>query len=113
MLVAAQDTHSENRMASYYRARYYDPAGGRFINEDPIGFYGGTNFYEYVLNEPLNLRDPSGKNPWRNCYRVGRGFWDIDLLWVWSLRDSFNGRRNCRRGGSSGLCNLQLLQQGK
>ena len=32
----------------YYRARYYDPAIGRFISEDPIGFGGGTNFYAYV-----------------------------------------------------------------
>ena len=24
----------------YYRARYYDPAAGRFLSEDPIGFEG-------------------------------------------------------------------------
>ena len=29
----------------YYRARYYDPAAGRFISEDPIGFFGGLNKY--------------------------------------------------------------------
>jgi len=23
---------------SYYRARYYDPAAGRFVSEDPVGF---------------------------------------------------------------------------
>ena len=57
----------------YYRARYYDPAGGRFINEDPIGFYGGTNFYEYVLNEPLILRDPNGKNPGAIAIGLGEG----------------------------------------
>jgi len=46
----------------FYRARYYDPAGGRFISEDPIGFEGGINFYGYAFNSPTNLRDPSGKS---------------------------------------------------
>jgi RHS repeat-associated protein len=27
----------------YYRARYYDPATGRFLSEDPTGFAGGIN----------------------------------------------------------------------
>ena len=47
----------------YYRARYYDPIVGRFISEDPIGFAGGgPNFYAYVLNNPVRLRDPSGQS---------------------------------------------------
>jgi RHS repeat-associated protein len=36
-------------------ARYYDPAVGRFTQPDPLG--GG---YQYVLNNPVNLVDPSG-----------------------------------------------------
>ncbi len=44
----------------YYRARYYDPAVGRFINEDPIGVSGGINFYRYVHNNSTNARDPAG-----------------------------------------------------
>jgi RHS repeat-associated protein len=61
MLVVAQDTHSENRMASYYRARYYDPQVGRFVNEDPIRFDAGDeNFYRYVGNDSVNDSDPSG-----------------------------------------------------
>jgi RHS repeat-associated protein len=38
----------------YYRARYYDPMEGRFIQKDPIGFAGGINLYSYVGNNPLN-----------------------------------------------------------
>lgn len=43
----------------YYRARYYDPAVGRFLSEDPAG-PNGASFYPYVLNNPQSLLDPSG-----------------------------------------------------
>lgn len=44
----------------YYRARYYDPAIGRFVSEDPLGFQAGINFFAYVENNPVNANDPSG-----------------------------------------------------
>jgi RHS repeat-associated protein len=45
----------------FYRARYYDPKLGRFLNPDPIGFEGGdTNLYAYVGNNPVNRTDPQG-----------------------------------------------------
>jgi RHS repeat-associated protein len=44
----------------YYRARYYDPKGGRFVSEDLIGLRGGSNFYEYVRGRPTVLTDPLG-----------------------------------------------------
>lgn len=47
----------------YYRARYYDPGAGRFLNEDPLGFGAGTDFYRYVFNDPLNFIDPDGLDP--------------------------------------------------
>src|SRR6202162_4021538 len=48
----------------YYRARYYDPASGRFLSEDPLQFYGGgANFYRYAFNSSANLNDPSGLAP--------------------------------------------------
>jgi len=46
--------------ASYYRARYYDPSAGRFLNEDPVRFAGASNFYSYVSNNPVLRIDPSG-----------------------------------------------------
>jgi len=50
----------------FSRARYYDPAAGRFISEDPVGFRGGQNFYAYVENGANNLTDPFGLWPWSN-----------------------------------------------
>jgi RHS repeat-associated protein len=44
----------------YFRARWYDPRQGRFISEDPIGFDGGLNFYNYVGNNPVRFIDPFG-----------------------------------------------------
>ena len=46
----------------YYRARYYHPAIGRFISEDPIGLAGGVNLYGYAAQSPLMFRDPRGRD---------------------------------------------------
>ncbi|MDP8261782.1 MAG: RHS repeat-associated core domain-containing protein [Candidatus Ancaeobacter aquaticus] len=35
----------------YYRARYYNPLLGRFIQPDPLGMPDGTNRYIYCLNK--------------------------------------------------------------
>jgi RHS repeat-associated protein len=44
----------------YLRARYYDPAIGRFIQEDPVGLAGGSNVYAYLGGDPTRARDPMG-----------------------------------------------------
>jgi len=48
----------------YYRARYYNPATGRFMSEDPIGFAGGADTYTYANGNPVLLIDPFGLWSW-------------------------------------------------
>ncbi|MBX3038522.1 MAG: RHS repeat-associated core domain-containing protein [Anaerolineales bacterium] len=52
----------------YLCARYYNPNNGRFLSRDtyqgdsqnPITF----NKWQYTYSNPINLTDPSGKDPW-------------------------------------------------
>ena len=43
----------------YNTFRYYDPQVGRFTTQDPIGLFGGVNFYAYAPN-PAAWIDPLG-----------------------------------------------------
>ena len=42
------------------RARYYSPYLMRFLNSDPIGFSGGSNWFAYANGNPISLNDPFG-----------------------------------------------------
>lgn len=76
----------------YLRARYYNPADGRFQSRDT---WGGNvtspmsyNKWQYVYSNPANLTDPTGTNPieWlleqlradtEKCYNAG----DTNCVW--------------------------------
>jgi RHS repeat-associated protein len=49
----------------HYRARFYSPKLGRFLQPDPIGYAGGINIYAYCLNDPVNYVDPWGLDTYR------------------------------------------------
>ncbi|MBI4707834.1 MAG: RHS repeat-associated core domain-containing protein, partial [Candidatus Omnitrophica bacterium] len=56
----------------YYRARYYSPQIGRFLQRDPVGYAVDINLYRYCNNNPLNWVDP-----WGLCkdeVRIGHSF---------------------------------------
>ena len=87
----------------YNRFRYYDPAIGRFINQDPLGLEGGHNLYSYVPN-PNNWIDPLGlrfyvyifENAAKERY-VGKGTGNrVDT----SLGQRIGGRANASKGGT-------------
>ncbi|MEN6424311.1 MAG: RHS repeat-associated core domain-containing protein [Phycisphaerales bacterium] len=70
--VAASDANHPNRFMFtgrefdkdtglyYYRARYYHPEIGRFLQTDPIGYGDGMNWYTYCRNSPIISADPMG-----------------------------------------------------
>ncbi|MDR1423804.1 MAG: DUF6531 domain-containing protein [Azoarcus sp.] len=45
----------------YYKARFYSPTLGRFLQTDPVGTIDDLNLYAYVGNNPVNFSDPSGE----------------------------------------------------
>lgn len=49
--------------AYHYKARAYQPALGRFLQTDPIGYAAGGNLYAYVGADPVNWTDPLGLDP--------------------------------------------------
>src|SRR5262249_680390 len=59
----AQQTDTSTGL-QYLRARYYNPADGRFLSRDTFpGSFGNPvdlNRYVYVANAPVNSSDPSG-----------------------------------------------------
>ena len=68
----------------YYRARYYSPELGRFLQVDPIKYNVGPNIYNYVDNNPCIWVDPLGLQKQSNCLitiRLAHGFSEPKSNW--------------------------------
>ena len=67
------------------RARYYSPYLMRFLNADPIGFSGGSNWFAYADGNPISLSDPFGLCADRNACTGGTGRRGVTVPFpVWS-----------------------------
>jgi RHS repeat-associated protein len=44
----------------YFRARYYCPIMGRFLQTDPMGYHDAMNLYQAFGMNPINFTDPFG-----------------------------------------------------
>jgi RHS repeat-associated protein len=52
----------------YVRNRIYNPALGRWLQRDPVGYAGGINLYEYVGGRAVVAVDPAGMLRCVPCY---------------------------------------------
>jgi RHS repeat-associated protein len=67
-LEAAAEGLSQN----HYRD--YDPSIGRYIQADPLGYWGGQSLYAYVDGRPYDDVDPTGQCPWCVAALINAGF---------------------------------------
>ena len=72
----------------YMRARFYDPAIGRFLSEDPIW---STNLYPYADNNPVMRIDPRGENTFQSY--VSNGIENLKLG-AEVIKDIFTGNHD-------------------
>ena len=84
---------ADNTGLQYNRARYYNPALGRFISEDPIGIGGGIDVYTYADDNPVQEVDPSGLDPAGGVLQAG-----VCAAGVLSGRKSLGGAIGCLGG---------------
>ncbi|UNV83990.1 RHS repeat-associated core domain-containing protein [Neisseria macacae] len=50
-LFRLQNQYADRETGLHYNFfRYYEPDAGRFVNQDPIGLWGGMNFYSFASN---------------------------------------------------------------
>ncbi|RME21373.1 MAG: RHS repeat-associated core domain-containing protein, partial [Candidatus Zixiibacteriota bacterium] len=107
----------------YFRARYYDPALGRFVARDPAGYtktfldlYGG--YFVPRLNDPAGMtmvypypfRDPTRRACCRFARFYGAAFRDS---WVREVRCPLGSARACCESRASGWFHHWVVLQAR
>ena len=70
----------------YMRARYYEPASGRFVSEDPS--MSGRNWFLYACNKPTCQGDENGRTP-LNIIEGLAGFGAAMLAIVFAMENNY------------------------
>ncbi len=65
----------------HYKARFYSPSLGRFLQTDPIGYKDDVNLYAFVGNNPGNRIDPTGLASLGAWANLGSGESFVYDLW--------------------------------
>lgn len=101
----------------HYRARQYDPAIGRFLQRDPLGYYDSMNMYEYVVSNPVNWVDPYGLSVFNINFDIKTG--EVVLsgsgdIYDFEVRIKYRPRRAGRRqrGNASASGNVTFKGEG-
>ena len=69
-----QNQYADRETGLHYNFfRYYEPDAGRFINQDPMKYLGGANFYTYAFNI-TSWVDYLGLNPFKIYSRLRQIF---------------------------------------
>ena len=79
-----QNQYADRETGLHYNFfRYYEPDAGRFVNQDPIGLEGGSNFYQFAVNTKTWV-DPLGLNTInaRILATAARGEWGETLILI-------------------------------
>lgn len=97
-----------------FGARDYDPAIGRWLSKDPIGFWGGdTNLYGYVLQDPVNFIDPKGTFALPLFWGIAAGvFYATDLETPDAANDELYGVPLAVAGGAASGSSKAICEAG-
>ena len=99
----------------YYRARWYGPTVGKFINQDPKGMTAGdANLYRYVGNDTTNSTDSLGLEEDSNSSQYKSNYvtkkYQADIFWNTQMQAFQNDAKNrdCYEQGCVGLAKLRM-----
>ncbi|MGH3827127.1 MAG: RHS repeat-associated core domain-containing protein, partial [Pseudonocardiaceae bacterium] len=93
--------HDPETGLNYNYHRYYDPVGGRYESNDPLGLLAGPNPHTYVAN-PTTLLDPLGLTACKTSENTTKGQTEIVQRWMSSAELEATGNTGLVRGGRGG-----------
>lgn len=87
----------------YFGKRYYSPLMGAWITKDPAGLIDGHNRYNFVHNNPLLYRDPTG------LFSVMDGFWEFCHQAELSLQAGASTVMQWFNAAWTSICDFELM----